>query len=65
MYDRQKEIMNSVAFKGAIDIHSSILRRTGSEFFDRKQLVKSVSELTRDFIGILDGLRGEKDVEKK
>ena len=54
MIDRQSEIRRSVAFKGAIDIHAAILQHTGSSHFDRPQLVRSVSDLTRCFLDILE-----------
>jgi len=54
MNDRQKDIMKSVAFKGAVEIHSAILNHTGTDSFDRSQLVRSVRELTIAFLEVLE-----------
>ena len=40
-YDRQKEIIKSVSFKGAVEIHASILKDVGLGNFDRDRLVDS------------------------
>ena len=53
VYDRQKEIIKSVAFKGAIEIHASILKDVGLGNFDRDRLVESVLDLTNRFISVL------------
>ena len=50
-----------MAFKGAIDIHAAILRYSGSEAFDRSSLVRSVKDLTRAFVDVLEDCKnGEK-----
>ena len=60
MNDRQNEIRKSAAFKGAIDIHAAIFGHSGTDRFERSELVRSVRDLTMDFVGIL-----EKDEREK